>query len=80
MRFQGANMTRRKEISTELWKRIEPLLSQAKPSPKDGGPRVINQQALNGVLYVLRTSIGWEDLPQTLGYGSAMTCWRRLRD
>jgi transposase len=21
-----------------------------------------------------------EDLPQSLGYGSGMTCWRRLRD
>jgi transposase len=29
---------------------------------------------------VLRTGIAWEDLPSELGYGSGMTCWRRLRD
>jgi transposase len=34
----------------------------------------------NGILFVLATGIGWERLPQQLGYGSAMTCWRRLRD
>jgi transposase len=73
-------MARRKEISTALWKRIEPLLPDVKPSLKGGRPRVSDQQALNGILYVLRTGIGWEDLPQALGYGSGMTCWRRLRD
>ena len=30
--------------------------------------------------YVLHTGIAWEDLPQELGFGSGMTCWRRLRD
>ncbi|NRT58225.1 transposase [Leptothrix sp. C29] len=34
---------------------------------------------MNGILFVLRTGIGWEHLPQELGYGSGMTCWRRLR-
>jgi transposase len=29
---------------------------------------------------VLNTGIGREDLPQELGFGSGMTCWRRLRD
>jgi transposase len=28
---------------------------------------------------VLATGIAWEQLPQQLGYGSGMTCWR-LRD
>jgi len=36
--------------------------------------------ALNGILFVLRTGIPWEELPQELGFGSGMTCWRRLRD
>jgi transposase len=29
---------------------------------------------------VLHTGIRWEFLPQELGFGSGMTCWRRLRD
>jgi transposase len=35
---------------------------------------------LNGVIYVLRTGITWAELPRQLGYGSGVTCWRRLRD
>ena len=73
-------MARRKEIPAALWKRIEPLIPPVKPSPKGGRPRVSDQQALNGIVYVLRTGIPWEELPQELGYGSGMTCWRRLRD
>jgi transposase len=41
---------------------------------------VDDQRALGGILFVLRTGIAWEDLPQALGYGSGMTCWRRLRE
>jgi transposase len=35
---------------------------------------------LFGILFVLHTGIAWEFLPQELGVGSGMTCWRRLRD
>lgn len=35
---------------------------------------------LQGILFVLHTGIQWEWLPQELGFGSGMTCWRRLRD
>lgn len=43
------------------------------------GPRVDDECALNGIVFVLRTGIPWEELPQEMGYGSGMTCWRRLR-
>jgi transposase len=33
-----------------------------------------------GILFVLYTGIRWEFLPQELGFGSGMTCWRRMRD
>jgi len=39
-----------------------------------------SRRVLQGILFVLITGIGWEDLPQELGFGSGMTCWRRLRD
>ena len=35
---------------------------------------------LCGILFVLHTGIQWEFLPQELGFGSGMTCWRRLED
>ena len=71
--------SKNKQISAALWKKIKPLLPQVKPSPKGGRPRLDDELALNGILFVLRTGIPWEDLPQELGFGSGMTCWRRLR-
>jgi transposase len=73
-------MARRKLVTAALWQRLEPLLPQFTPSPKGGRPRVDDERALNGILYVLQSGIPWEELPQELGFGSGMTCWRRLRD
>ena len=64
---------RNKEISAALYKRLEPLLPAAKPSPKGGRPRLSDELALNGILFVLRTGTPWEHLPQELGFGSGMT-------
>src|SRR5690606_42102557 len=47
---------------------------------KGGRAGVSDAMALNGILFVLRTGVPWEELPQGLGFGSGMTCWRRLRD
>ncbi|GAU71472.1 transposase [Streptomyces sp. NBRC 110611] len=33
-----------------------------------------------GILFVLHTGIAWEHLLQELGFGSGMTCWRRLAE
>lgn len=35
---------------------------------------------LTGILFVLQTGIPWEHLPQEMGCGSGMTCWRRLKE
>lgn len=35
---------------------------------------------LTGIVFALRSGIPWQMLPQELGCGSGMTCWRRLRD
>jgi transposase len=67
-------------ISDDLWNFIEPLLPPERPKPKGGRPRVPDRAALTGILFVLRSGIPWEMLPQEMGCGSGMTCWRRLRD
>ena len=70
-------------VSDELWTVVAPLLpkEQSKGKGSKGGrPRVDDRAALSGIVYVLLTGIGWEYLPRELGFGSGMTCWRRLRD
>ena len=39
-----------------------------------------DRRVLCGILFVLYTGIRWEWLPNELGFGCGMTCWRRLRD
>ncbi len=67
-------------LTDELWDRIEPHLPPPKPKPKGGRPPVSNRAALTGILFVLKTGTPWEYLPQEMGCGCGMTCWRRLRD
>jgi transposase len=59
-----------------FWREIKPLLPPPKqrrfrnPGRKPMDPR----KALTGILYVLRTGIPWEMLPQEMGYGTGMSC------
>lgn len=67
-------------LPDELWKIIEPLLPPPKPRrPRFPGRKPLDhRRALTGILFVLKTGIPWEDLPQEMG-GGGMTCWRRLQ-
>jgi len=67
-------------VSDELWAVIEPLLPKKRPSRKGGRPRVPDRAALTGILFVLQSGIPWEMLPQEMGCGSGITCWRRLTE
>jgi transposase len=69
-------------VNDELWAIIEPLLPPPKPRRVryPGRKPVEDRKCLTGILFVLKTGIGWEYLPREMGCGSGMTCWRRLRD
>lgn len=67
-------------VTDELWDTIEPLLPPEPPKPQGGRPRIDNRAALTGIVFVLKSGIPWEMLPQEMGCGSGMTCWRRLKE
>jgi transposase len=67
-------------VTDELWERIKPHIPPEPPKPKGGRSRVPDRACLVGILFVLKTGTPWEYLPQEMGCGSGMTCWRRLRD
>ena len=67
-------------VPDDLWTLVEPLLPPEPPKPQGGRPRVPDRACLSGIIFVLKSGIPWEMLPQEWGCGSGMTCWRRLRD
>jgi transposase len=69
------------EISDAVWALIEPLLPKKQRRFRYPGRKPVDdRRVLQGILFVLHTGIGWEHLPQELGFGCGMTAWRRLRD
>jgi len=67
-------------ISDDLWEVVRPLLPTPKPRRfKNPGRKPMDpRKVLTGILYVLKSGIPWEMLPQELGFGTGMSCWRYL--
>lgn len=66
-------------VSDALWERVEPLLPRVERRFRyPGRKRLPDREALCGILFVLHTGISWTHLPAELGFGSGVTCWRRL--
>ena len=77
----GAQMGARPLVSDELWELIEPLIPKVPRRHRfPGRKRIDDRRVLTGILFVLQTGIPWEYLPQEMGCGSGVTCWRRLRE
>src|SRR5437667_172951 len=69
------------DVSDGLWERIEPLLPKRERRFRYPGRKPFDDRlVLQGILFVLHTGIGWEHLPQELGFGCGMTAWRRLHE
>ena len=68
-------------LRDELWAIVEPVLPKAvRRFRHPGRKRVPDRACLTGILFVLLTGIQWEMLPQEMGCGCGMTCWRRLAE
>ncbi len=68
-------------VTDALWVRLEPLI----PVPQrrfrhPGRRRTSDRAALEGILFVARSGIGWNQLPTALFGASGATCWRRLAE
>lgn len=65
-------------LDDELWAIIQPLLPA--PNPRrvryPGRKPLDDRAVLTGILFVLQSGIPWEMLPQEMGCGSGMSCWR----
>ena len=79
MRWENGAM-KKSLVPDDLWAIVDPLLPLEPPKPTGGRPRVPDRAALTGIIFVLKSGIPWEMLPQEMGCGSGVTCWRRLRD
>jgi transposase len=67
-------MARRHELTDTQWEQIRDLLPGKRGDP--GRTAADNRLFVNAVLFVLKTGIPWEDLPER--YGKRNTVWRRF--
>ena len=67
-------MPRRHELTDGQWEAMEHLLPGKKGDP--GRTASDNRRFVNAVLFVLKTGIPWEDLPER--YGKPNTVWKRF--
>lgn len=68
-------------VSDRLWAEVEPLLPKVQRRFRYPGRRRHDDRAcLEGILFVLRFGVPWQELPAVEGWPSGQTCWRRFRE
>ncbi|WP_371877640.1 transposase [Pyxidicoccus parkwayensis] len=71
---------RRDLVPDALWERVAPLLPRRRRHRKGGRPWADDRAALQGILFVLKTGLAWEDLPaEVFGVGEVRS-WRRSEE
>jgi transposase len=70
----------RQLLPDDLWKEIESLFPVYEFSPEGGRHPKTHRVVLTAILFVLKTGIGWKDLPTEAFGVSYKTCLRRLRE
>jgi transposase len=68
-------------VDDQFWQLLQPLLPRPPRRYRHPGrKRLDDRNVFSGIVFVLATGIAWQRLPQELGCGSGMTCWRRLHE
>ncbi len=67
-------------LPDELWTEIEDLFPVHEVSPEGGRPRRTDRAVLTAIIFVLKTGIGWKDLPTEAFGVSPKTMQRRLKE
>jgi transposase len=69
------------DVTDEQWQLLQPLIAEAEPARREDGkgrPRRNPREALDGILWILRTGAQWADLPDR--YPPHQTCPRRFQE
>ncbi len=65
-------------VPDDLWQIIEPLLLEHDPPAATGRKRIDQRQALDGIIYRLRSACQWNQLPTEFGDDSSIhRTWQR---
>lgn len=59
-------------VPDELWAKIEPVLAECDPPKSTGRKRIDQRQALDGIIYRMRSGVQWNQLPQEFGDDSSV--------
>ena len=60
------------EVSDELWTIIQSILKKLDPPAATGRPRTGEREALNGIIYQMRSGVQWNQLPRQFGDDSSV--------
>jgi len=60
------------EVNDELWRIIQDILDEYDPPASTGRPRTGQREALNGIIYQMRSGCQWNQLPKQFGDDSSV--------
>jgi putative transposase len=60
------------EVSDELWEIIQGILDELDPPAVTGRPRTGQREALNGIIFRMRSGCQWNRLPKQFGDDSSV--------
>jgi len=60
------------EVNDELWSIIREILDELDPPAGTGRPRTGQREALNGIIYQMRSGVQWNRLPKEFGDDSSV--------